>query len=357
MAPRPERAKTDESLRLERERSDKEHATRRDTAEADADASILLSRERVAALLRAERILADEMMSMAKASEAKRLAVTEERERQDRYQKEQYRQADEASRIQRAQEHRSMADLVGTERRVTDSSLAEERIRADELIGSHDKFLATVAHDLRNYLGAISLDSSVVLESADTPMAIQAAQRIRKNATTMGLLVRDLLDVVAIEAGILAIHPRECDATELVEDVKDILQPIASAKGVALITKIPGKPVPAKLDPLRIHQVLSNLVTNSIRFTPSAGSIEIELIPEPACVQFAVADTGCGIEKGKLDSIFQRLERPPSPDHLGLGLYIARGIVSSHGGKTWAESRPDKGTRVAFSLPVALPGK
>jgi len=138
--------------------------------------------------------------------------------------------------------------------------------------------------------------------------------------------------------------------------VADSFQATACAKGISLLTEIAPPPLLAAFDQERILQVVANLVSNALRFTPAGGNVTILGEREGANVRLSVADTGSGIPEGALESIFERFSQAGRPKDrrggLGLGLYISRCIIEAHGGRIWAESPPGAGAKLSLKLPA-----
>jgi signal transduction histidine kinase len=133
--------------------------------------------------------------------------------------------------------------------------------------------------------------------------------------------------------------------------------PQALAKSVDLRSSRPWKPVPSIIaDRFRIQQVFSNLLDNALKFTPSGGAITVSCEASDGEVQFAVKDTGEGIDPENVDRIFDPFWQPPAAPHhqgAGLGLAIAKGLIEQHNGRIWVESARGAGTTVIFTIPVA----
>jgi signal transduction histidine kinase len=172
----------------------------------------------------------------------------------------------------------------------------------------------------------------------------------------MDRLIGDLIDVVSIEAGKLAIRHERADASALITEALDAFGLAASDKGVSLVLKGVERPrLLADFDRERMLQVLANLITNSLKFTPSGGTISAGAERSGGDVRFSVSDTGCGIPGPMLKTVFQRFWQVGEGDRrgLGLGLYISRCIVEAHGGRIWAESQPGQGSTFHFTIPGA----
>jgi signal transduction histidine kinase len=174
----------------------------------------------------------------------------------------------------------------------------------------------------------------------------------------MSRLIGDLTDVASIDAGKLAIAPSLHDLATLIAEAQDSFKAPASAKGISVLSTVTEPPLLAVFDHDRILQVLANLVSNSLRFTPEGGQILICGERDAASVRLSVVDTGPGIPDGALDSIFERFSQAGRKDRrggLGLGLYISRCIIEAHGGRIWAESQPGAGAKIVLTLPAHAP--
>jgi signal transduction histidine kinase len=174
----------------------------------------------------------------------------------------------------------------------------------------------------------------------------------------MNRLIGDLTDVASIDAGKLAIAPSLRDLASLIAEAEDSFKAAASAKGISVLSRITAPPLLAAFDHDRILQVLANLISNSLRFTPEGGKIMISGERDAANIRLSVVDTGTGIPEGAVDSIFERFSQAGRKDRrgrLGLGLYISRCIVEAHGGRIWAERQPGAGAKVLLTLPAQVP--
>ena len=181
------------------------------------------------------------------------------------------------------------------------------------------------------------------------------ARRIQRYTARMTRLVGDLLDVISIEHGRLAVLPERHDAKELLRETLDAFQPIAAAKQIDITTDVRAGSLLARYDHDRILQVLANLVGNAIKFTGEGGQVALFVEPSHDEVRFSVKDNGVGIASEKLDVIFERFWQVAEKERsgLGLGLYISKCIVEAHGGRIWAESQPAAGSTFHFTLPAA----
>ncbi|MFY9825039.1 MAG: CHASE3 domain-containing protein [Thermoanaerobaculia bacterium] len=236
------------------------------------------------------------------------------------------------------------------------------RIQAEEANRSKDEFLATVSHELRNPLNAIA-GWTVILRSgpADTQACLHAAEVIERNARALTRIVEDILDVSRIVTGKLHIEPRETELTPVVRAAVDAVRPAAEAKQIRIETDLaPAGPVWG--DPDRLQQVIWNLVSNAVKFTPKGGKIEVRLHRADSQVEIVVSDDGPGIPEDLLPQVFDRFRQADSSSTrrhggLGLGLAIVRHLVELHGGTVAvASDGPGRGTTFTVSLPVRTLG-
>jgi signal transduction histidine kinase len=181
---------------------------------------------------------------------------------------------------------------------------------------------------------------------------------IREAAVQADALIQDLLDVARIEAGRLRIDPGPEDVAELVGAALDVLAPLAAERGVELRRTLGSSLPDACVDSQRIHQAISNLVGNAIKFTPGGGCVTVSAQRAGAEVLVRVVDTGPGIPPEHLPHLFDRYWQGTRPTRrgAGLGLPITKGIVEAHRGRIWVESTPGQGSTFSFTLPLRPPG-
>jgi len=210
-----------------------------------------------------------------------------------------------------------------------------------------DAFLADVSHELRSPLHVIT--SWILLLRREGP-ASELQQRafavIERNLRAQAVLVDDLLDVARMATGKLGIEPAPLDLAALVSGVVDDFRLVADGKGVALEGPPPAAAVIVHGDAGRLAQVVANLLTNALKFTPEGGVVEVALVPEAARVVLEVRDTGQGIDPELLPYVFDRLRQGDTARRsgrrgLGLGLAISKHLVERHGGSITAESKGD----------------
>lgn len=347
----PQRDRTDESLRTERDKADAGLWEKREEIEEEADEVVHRARERADKIVQTARDDADRELEDAHAS------AQRQRARQDSALGRQRATADALLELEREARRRYLDDFFEIERAATDQDLLGERCLADKLIAARDEFLANASHDLRSILDGLAVTSDLLLKCAPEDVG---GQKIRKFASAnrrlvaqMNRLVNDLLDVACIQAGKLAVVPEQVEVARLLRETVEALGPVAAAKGVTLDTELPELPLHANLDEGRILQVLASLVSNAIKFTPANGKVSIRLHPSANEIQFSIRDTGIGISKDELPSVFERFRQVRKDRRgLGIGLHIAKGIVEAHGGRMWAESELAAGSTFHFALPV-----
>lgn len=349
-----DRDQTDESLRAERQKAD-EIGESRTAFEDIADAVIEKARERADRVLAEARRRSDrELPAGAQGAEPRR-TLERERMAEDAALTRERGAADDILKEERA----AHAAQLGAERGETDRHLSLERARSDTAVTTRDEFLGIASHDLRNMLGAVMGFGAMIAEAEQADdhrdRVLRLAERIQRAGTRMNRLIGDLVDLASIEAGSLAVACEPGDPRAVVEEAVDTFRADAAARGLSLRTEIAPQVLVAMFDPARLLQVLVNLITNAIKFTPRDGAVVVQVQPDGDDVKFAVTDTGVGIPEDQLLSVFERYRQGAQNDRrgVGLGLYISRCIVSGHGGKIWVASRPGKGSTFYFTVPIA----
>lgn len=251
------------------------------------------------------------------------------------------------------------SDLEIAEQLANRAALALEHAQlfatTSKAVRSRDEMLSIVSHDLRSPLHTILTTTALLeLQSPDDERVRDHLDRIRRSAQQMSRLIRDLTDVVRLESGKVRLELETLPAADLLERARAAFEPIASARQVVLELGPAADGVLVSVDATRMQQVLSNLVDNALKFTPPGGSIKLSASPaEGGFVTFSVRDSGAGISPEQLSRIFDRFWQAEQKREkgLGLGLYIAQGIVAAHGGRIWAESSPGAGSTFCFTVP------
>ena len=217
------------------------------------------------------------------------------------------------------------------------------------------QMVAWASHDLRTPLANIQ----AMLEAVEDGLAEPAhyLPALRHQARTLGALVDDLFELARIEAGVLTLELREAQLSRLVDSCVRGLEAEAQARRVRLTAEVDERTT-VRCAPDKVERVLLNLLTNSLRHTPSDGSVAVRAETRPREIQVTVEDTGEGLAASSERRVFDRFSRGDAARSsgrgagAGLGLTIARALVEAHGGRIWAENRPGGGARVSFTLPT-----
>jgi signal transduction histidine kinase len=221
-------------------------------------------------------------------------------------------------------------------------------------VRARDDIMAVVSHDLRTPLNNVRLGAGLLRDIADDKAAT-IIERVERSVNLMTRLVDDLVDMVRIESGVIELHPVRESAAELLEAARDLVQAQASAAQQKLEVLPGATGLFVRADRERVLQVLTNLVGNAVKFTAPGGRITLGASEQGMVVRFEISDSGRGIASEEGDKVFARFWQsdPKRRSGLGLGLYIAKGLVVAHGGSLWYESEPGQGTRFFFTLPLA----
>ncbi|HYE72392.1 MAG TPA: ATP-binding protein, partial [Blastocatellia bacterium] len=228
---------------------------------------------------------------------------------------------------------------------------------AEEANRSKDAFIATVSHELRNPLNSILGYARLLREGKLPPSGINhAIEIIERSTKAQARLIEDLLDISRISSGRVRLDLQTVDFSSLVQSALDMVRPSATAKNIKLLLALDSNAAPVLGDPMRLQQVVSNLLVNAIKFTPPNGQVEISLNQKGSRLELAVSDTGKGISREFLPHVFEQFRQESGTQHtggLGLGLSIVRHLVELHGGTVIAESQGlGKGATFVVRLPV-----
>jgi signal transduction histidine kinase len=242
--------------------------------------------------------------------------------------------------------------------------LAEQNERLREADRLKDEFVALISHDLRTPLTSIMGYLELAMDDdalGDEPRSY--LEVVQRNSDRLLRLVNDLLFVARLEAGELDLHSSEVDLGACVRQAVEEARPRAQAKGIELGCEVQSVPE-IRADRGRMFQLLDNLISNAIKFTPEEGRVEVRLVQRDSRIRIEVSDTGIGIAQDEVGRLFERFFRASTATerHIpgtGLGLYIAGAIVQAHGGEIDVQSEPGRGTTfcVQFPLVAAAAGK
>jgi signal transduction histidine kinase len=237
-----------------------------------------------------------------------------------------------------------------------------ERCRAEqEAERMKDEFFGLISHELRTPLTSIIGYTEALAETEGDSLSDRGRRFLEvvdRNARRELRLVGDLLALVRIEAGTFSIEPGSADLAEIVAEAVEAARPTAERQGVDLSVDADDLPE-IEGDPYRLGQVVDNLLTNAIKFSPDGGSVDVRVDRRDGCAMIEVSDSGMGIPPEDRERLFERLFRAKGAAALqipgtGLGLTIVKAIVDAHGGRIEVESDEGIGTTFRISLPMRL---
>ncbi len=244
-----------------------------------------------------------------------------------------------------------------TERRKVERLLREQNARLLELDRMREELIATVSHELRTPVTSISSIVELMQEHAELPeQSRELLAVVHRSAQRLGRLVNDLLLIAEDEAGGVKIRTELVDACAIVEDVCALEMPEAARRGLEIRTICTLSEL-IEADPDRIAQVVGNLLSNAMHFTPEGGLIEVRVSPTQAdSWRIEVQDSGVGVPAGEVEHLFDPFYRASTASETGargsgLGLPIVKAIVTAHGGTVGVDSVIGKGTVVHVELP------
>ncbi|HEX2066263.1 MAG TPA: PAS domain-containing sensor histidine kinase [Candidatus Thermoplasmatota archaeon] len=247
-------------------------------------------------------------------------------------------------------------------RDITTRRQAEEDRRSVELLREKDQLktqlLHAASHELNTPVAILRYQLQWLrTKGSAEPAAQEGLAVLEKNVERLSHLVRDTLEAARIEGGRLSLRPRGHDLAALVREACAPLAGMARERGIAL--DVEAEPLPVQVDGERITQVLFNLLSNALNFTPAGGRIHVVARRHGAAARVEVRDTGPGVASEHLGLLFRPFSQVPgTPSRTaagtGLGLFISKGIVDQHGGRIWCEALPGQGGRFLFEVPLDL---
>ncbi len=238
--------------------------------------------------------------------------------------------------------------------------LQDANKRLKELDKLKSDFVSTVSHELRTPMTSIRGYVDNILDGLTGSLNERQSyylNRVKSNVERLTRMINELLDLSRIEAGKVELQVGSVRMQELIPEIVEGFQAMAQEKAIGLRVSQAGDLPPVRGDRDKLHQVLTNLIQNAIKFTPSGGEVSVESqLWEADFLQIGVIDTGCGIPSHELEKVFEKFyrgERGSAGDpRWGLGLNIARSLVRLHGGQIWVESAPAQGSRFYFTVPI-----
>jgi len=222
------------------------------------------------------------------------------------------------------------------------------RLQANE--SQRKQLLADVTHELRTPLTVMQGNVEALLDGV-RPIDREHIATLLEETKVLARLIDDLRTLSLAESGALALHREPIDLASVARDVVRSFSDQAQRGGVVLGSTVDG-PTLIEADPVRVREILTNLVSNALRYTPAGGAVGVELRGASGRVEVTVRDTGTGIAPEAVAGIFDRFSKSTDSPGAGLGLAIAKGLVEAHGGTIRAESTPGQGTRIVFTLPA-----
>ena len=238
--------------------------------------------------------------------------------------------------------------------------LLEKTKEAEAASRLKSEFLANMSHELRTPLNVIIGFSELMLDQVPGPVnkkQRQCLEDILSSGRHLLGLIDQVLDLSKIESGKTELNLAAVALTEVIESLKNTMLPILAPKKQRLNIRVEEGLPPVYADEAKLRQVFFNLLSNSSRFTPEGGKIEIEAVRNGTSCQVSVIDNGIGIKKEDQARIFEpfcQLDNAPTKGGggTGLGLAVVKQIVEKHGGRIWVESEYGKGSRFTFTLPL-----
>ncbi|MDJ0960099.1 MAG: HAMP domain-containing sensor histidine kinase [Acidimicrobiia bacterium] len=228
------------------------------------------------------------------------------------------------------------------------NDMARRLERADE---ERRQLLADLGHELRTPLTVVQGEIEAMLDGVHQPDP-DHLELLLEEVAVMERLLEDLRTLSLAEAGALTLHPEPVDVPDLIDDVLEAHRRTATAAAVVMSSDIGPHVGELVLDPVRIREVLTNLVINALRAMPEGGTLTVAAHQDGASLNLAVIDTGVGIAPEDLDQVFDRFRKGSTSKGSGLGLTISRDLVEAHGGTIGIESMAGVGTTVTVTLPL-----
>jgi PAS domain S-box-containing protein len=249
-----------------------------------------------------------------------------------------------------------------TEQKLTQKKMEElyqaERLLSHSLqeeIDKRSKYTRALVHELKTPLTSMLSSSELLEAEVKESLLLALVRNVRRASLNLEQRINELLELARGEIGMLKINAAPMNMEELLSEIISEMSPMATAKGLLLLSEI-GKLPPVMGDKSRLRQVMSNLLSNAMKFTSRGAVSVIAACDDSERILVQVKDTGKGIDHEKLDNLFDPYRRKVNEGHdlggLGIGLALTKMFVELHGGKIWVESQPQKGTVFSFTVPI-----
>jgi signal transduction histidine kinase len=234
---------------------------------------------------------------------------------------------------------------------VTD--LKTKELKQNQIIEERERFFGMVTHDLKSPLSAMLLSAELLRDKITDKVQLRLVEILLHNGKEVSSLINDLLELVKIQAEKVPIEISEVSIGRLIDELVSLNNELFKSKDLNVLTSVEA--ISCFCDERRIKQVINNLMSNAIKFSPAHASIKINVSASNEVCTFCFEDSGSGISTDMLQSIFEPFTQIPGKELVhgnGLGLSIVKYFVTAHGGRTWAESTMGVGTKFFFTLPM-----
>jgi signal transduction histidine kinase len=239
----------------------------------------------------------------------------------------------------------------------------EDKSRQLEVASRHkSEFLANMSHELRTPLNAIIGFSEVLADGMFGDVNDKQAEYLHdilESGRHLLSLINDILDLSKVEAGRMELDPSDVDLAAAIDNTLTLVRERAGRRGIALARAVDARVGVVRADERKVKQVLLNLLSNALKFTPEGGRIDVRAAVDEGRVQISVADTGVGIAPADQEAIFEEFRQVGTASRkvegTGLGLALSRKFIELHGGRIWVSSEPGVGSTFTFTLPLSRP--
>ncbi len=234
------------------------------------------------------------------------------------------------------------------------TSSKTKELEQKQIIEEREKFFGMITHDLKTPLMSMRLCAEMLRKQMSDKTQLKLVERLLLNGNEVNSLIDDLLELVKIHAEKVPIVRSEVPMRKLIDELVSLNSALLKSKDLHILTSV--EDISCFCDERRTKQIINNLISNAIKFSPANGSIKINVSASNEFSTFSVEDSGTGIEADQLKSIFEPFTQAASNEirlGTGLGLSIVKYFVNAQGGSTWAESKIGVGTKMFFTLPMA----